>query len=105
VGGHYRAAHQLTFNAKAINVKGSLRVLIPDKKGVGKRISQAIRLAGGEVEHLRVRREMRGMTETEIVVSFSHACLWSAIIQSLGQVPGVALLNSDEPRVLKGEGK
>jgi len=71
-----------------------LRLLMPGKKGIGKRISQAISEAGGRVESTWVVREMRGMNETELRVSCVSESLRGAIVQSLGQVSGVALIGT-----------
>lgn len=76
----------------------TLRLLTPDKKGLARRLTEAVASAGGKIEQNRVKREMRGMSETEIVVSFAHPSMQRDIVDSIGQVPGVALLGTEEPR-------
>lgn len=71
----------------------TVRLLVPEKKGISKRISQAVSMAGGSVEQARLQRKMRGMRETEIVVSFAQESLWPAVLQSLGEIPGIAILS------------
>lgn len=72
----------------------TLRLLVPEKKGIAKRIARAIEGAGGRVERQRVRREMRGMSETEIVVSVAAEPLRQEVFRSLGSVAGVAILGA-----------
>lgn len=72
----------------------TLRLLVPEKKGIAKRIARAIESAGGRVERQRVRREMRGMSETEIVVSVAAEPLRQEVFRSLGSVAGVAILGA-----------
>jgi hypothetical protein len=66
---------------------------MPDKKGIAKRTAQALESAGARVEETRVKREMRGMSETEMVISFAQESLRESIVQSLEGVPGVTLLS------------
>ncbi|MBI3855192.1 MAG: hypothetical protein HY293_05825 [Planctomycetes bacterium] len=72
----------------------TLRLLTTDKKGIGKRIADSVRAAGGKVEQQRLKRELRGMSETEIVVSFGSEALRRTILDSVGRIPGVALIGS-----------
>jgi len=74
----------------------TLRILTPEKKGIARRITQAVEAAGGRVEQNRVRRELRGMTETELVISFVQESMRQAIVASLGSVSGIVLLGSPE---------
>lgn len=74
----------------------TLRLLVPDKKGIGKRIARAIETAGGRLERQRVRREMRGISETEIVVSVAAEPVRQEVVRSLGEIPGVAVLGAPE---------
>jgi hypothetical protein len=72
----------------------TLRLLIPDKKGIYKRIDSAVREAGGQIRHSRLNRQMRGMSEAEIDVICGSDQLLQSILSMLGKIPGVALIGS-----------
>ena len=83
-------------------MKATLRLLIPDKKGIYKRIEAAVKMSGGQVKHSRLTRQMRGMTEAEVDVGFETNLIFTAILGALGRIPGVALLGA--PTVNQGPG-
>jgi len=98
VGGDKGAAHISSYwpDPCDFDRRLTLHLLVPDKKGVGKRISDAVGAAGGRIESTLVRREMRGMRETEIKVSFVHDSMGLAIVQSLAHISGIALVGPYE---------
>lgn len=75
-------------------MKATLRLLIPDKKGIYRRIDAAVKASGGRVNHSRLAKQMRGMTEAEVDVSFECDLILTAIVTAVGRVPGVALLGA-----------
>lgn len=75
-------------------MKATLRLLIPDKKGIYKRIDSAVKESGGHIKHSRLAKQMRGMTEAEVDVVFENDLILTAIVTTVGRVPGVALLGT-----------
>lgn len=75
-------------------MKATLRLLIPDKKGIYKRIDAAVNASGGKIKHSRLARQMRGMSEAEVDVVFESELILTAIVTSIGRIPGVALLGA-----------
>jgi glycine cleavage system regulatory protein len=71
-----------------------LRLLISDKKGIYKRISAAVQEAGGHIKHSRLKKQMRGLSEAEIDISYGSDLFLPSILAALGRIPGVALLGS-----------
>ncbi len=80
-----------------IAMNATFRLLIPDKKGIYKRLEAAVKLGGGQIKHSRSKRQMRGMTEAEMDISYETDLLFQSIVTSLGRVPGVALLGTPTP--------
>ena len=74
-----------------------LRLLIPDKKGIHKRIDAVVREGGAEVLHFRIRREMRGMSEAEIEITRLNEEILPSILSLVGRIPGVTLLGPESP--------
>jgi hypothetical protein len=91
VGVAGKAAH-LLFVVETLAMNATLRLLIPDKRGIYKRIEAAVEAGGGRIKHSRLKRQMRGMTEAEIEVLYDNDLFFESILSSLGRVPGVALL-------------
>ncbi len=75
-------------------VRINIRLLTPDKKGIARRITAAIESVGGIVVDIHVARKMRGMSETAVAVTLADAGLRKPVIDSLGAVPGVAILST-----------
>ncbi len=73
-----------------------IRILAPAKKGIAKRISAAISAAGGKVEDIRVVREMGGMNEMGIAISVAGVYLEKTVLNSLAEIPGLAILSAPE---------
>jgi hypothetical protein len=82
---------------ETIAMNATFRLLIPDKKGIYQRLEAAVKLGSGQVKHSRPKRQMRGMTEAEMDISYENDLLFQAIVASLGRVPGVALLGTPTP--------
>jgi glycine cleavage system regulatory protein len=74
----------------------NIRLLTPDKKAIAKRLAAAVESAGGKIQDLHVIRRMRGMNETSIRISLADDRLKKAALDSLGQIPGVAVLSSTD---------
>ncbi len=70
-----------------------LRMITPDKRGIGRRIKDAVQAAGGKVLSLGNVREMRGMSETEARLTAPNAELLQEAVAALGRIPGIAILN------------
>ena len=79
---------------KMTEVRLTLRLLIPDKKGITKRIAEAIQEAGGRIKQSRLKKQMRGMSESEIDITYGSDLFLPSILSALGRIPGVALLGS-----------
>jgi len=75
-------------------MKATLRLLIPDKKGIYKRIDSVVREGGGQIKHSRLNRQMRGMSEAEIDLICASEPVLQLILSLLGRIPGVALLGT-----------
>ena len=71
-----------------------LRLLISDKKGIYKRIEAAVKTSGGQIKHSRLAKQMRGMTEAELRVTFEGEQILQTILTAVGRIPGVALLGA-----------
>ena len=74
----------------------SIRLLIPEKKGIARRLAEAVESAGGKVEEIRATRKLRGMSETTVLVNVVDERLYKPIIEALGQIPGVAVLSTPD---------
>ena len=72
----------------------TLRLLIPDKKGIYKRITAAVQEAGGQIKHSRLKKQMRGMSEAEIDITHGNDLVLPSILSALGRIPGVALIGA-----------
>lgn len=70
----------------------TLRLLTPDKKGIAKRIREAIASAGGTVSRIRDIRQMRGMSETEVELAVPIETGIEPIAESLDRLSGVAVV-------------
>jgi hypothetical protein len=96
VGVPERAAHPF-FLLETTFMNETLRLLIPDKKGILKRIEAAVRTGGGQFQQSRLKRQMRGMSEAEIDITYESDLFLPPILSLLGAIPGVALLGAPSP--------
>ena len=72
----------------------TLRMITPDKRGIGRRIKDAVQAAGGRVLSLGNVREMRGMSETEARLTAPNDELLQEAVAALGRIPGIAILDA-----------
>ena len=79
-------------------MNATLRLLIPDQKGIYQRIRAAVRKAGGHIWHSHLRQQIRGMSEAEIEIACESESLVPCIVDSVAKVPGVALLGEASAR-------
>ena len=63
-----------------------LRLLLPDKKGVERKVKAAVAANGGRVLSLTVAREMRGQNEVDLRVVLESGTDLPLIIQTLERV-------------------
>lgn len=77
-------------------MKKTLRLLVPRKQGVGRRINDAIASARGVVEHTRIARPMRGITVTEITVSCADAAAAAAVVQAVERLKSVTIVGVED---------
>lgn len=70
-----------------------LRMITPDKRGIGRRIKEVVHAAGARVLSLGTVREMRGMNETEARLTASSDELLQDAVTALGRIPGIAILD------------
>jgi len=85
------------FPLEIIRMKTTVRLLITDKKGIHRRIEAAVQGGGGKIQSTRLKRQMRGMSEAEIDITYESTLCFSSIMSSLGRVPVVALLGTPSP--------
>jgi hypothetical protein len=71
-----------------------LRLITPDKRGIGRRIKEAVQAAGGKVLSLGALREMRGMNETEVRLAAPSDELLQEAVAALGRISGIAILEA-----------
>ena len=74
-------------------MNATLRLLIPEKKGIRKRIESALKEGGVELIDFRIRKEMRGIRDAEIEIVYASETLLPFVLSQLGRMPGVALLS------------
>lgn len=73
-------------------VRKTIRLLVPQKRGLVRRIDEVVASAGGTIEHTRIARPMRSVTVTEITVSCADASVMAGIIQSLVHLRSVTVV-------------
>ena len=69
-----------------------LRMITPEKHGLGRRIKKLFLSAGAKVLSLGAVREMRGMSETEARFTAPDPAICQEAVAALEQIPGVAIL-------------
>ena len=82
-----------------------LRMITPDKRGIVRRIKDAVQAAGGRVLSLGNVREMRGMNETEARLTAPNDEFLQEAVAALGRIPGIASLDvrlEDTPSIRMG---
>ena len=79
---------------KMAEMVSTLRLLIPDKKGIYKRITAAVQEGGGQIKHSRLKKQMRGRSEEEIDITYGNDSVLPSIMSALGRIPGVALIGA-----------
>lgn len=90
-------------------MKKRIRLLVPEKKGVNKRIGEAVEAGHGVLEHTRIVRPMRGVTVMEITVSCEPPAMAATVIQSLGHLRSITVvavedvIEADSPRARGGQ--
>lgn len=70
-----------------------LRMITPDKRGIGRRIKDVVQAAGGRVLSIGAVREMRGMNETEARLTAPSDVLLQEAVAALGRISGIAILD------------
>lgn len=70
-----------------------ITMITPDKRGIGRRIKEAVQAAGGRVLSLGAVREMRGMNETGARLTAPSDAVLREVIASIGRIPGIAILD------------
>jgi hypothetical protein len=75
-------------------MNATLRLLIPDKRGIYKKIQAAVRKAGGQIGHSHLKRQMRGMSEAELEIACESESFMPTIVAAVAKVPGVAVLST-----------
>jgi hypothetical protein len=73
-------------------MNATLRLVIPDQKGIYRRIQVAVRKAGGHLLHSHLREKMPGLSEAEIEIACESESLVAGIVDSVAKVPGVTVL-------------
>ncbi len=73
-----------------------IRLLVPEKKGIGRRIEDAVATHAGRLEHTRIARPLRGVTVTEILVQCVDSAAFEAILRALERLPSVAVVGVEE---------
>ena len=70
-----------------------ITMLTPDKRGIGRRIKEAVLAAGGRVLSIGAVREMRGMNETGARLTAPSNAILQEVLASIGRISGIAILN------------
>jgi hypothetical protein len=74
-------------------MNATLRLLIPEKKGIRKRIEAVMKEGGVEVVEFRIRKELQGIRDAETEIVYANETLLPFVLSQLGRMPGVALLS------------
>jgi hypothetical protein len=74
-------------------MKVILRVLVPDKKDVSRRIAKEVAEVGGKIDHWHPVIGTGGLSQVEIVISFAHQIFLDAILRAVERIPGVATVD------------
>lgn len=70
-----------------------LRMITPEKRGIGRRIKKIFISAGANVLSLVPVREMRGMNEMEARITVPSEDVCKEAVAGLGRIPGIAVLD------------
>jgi len=74
-------------------MKATLRLLIPKKRGSRKRIEAVMREGGVQVAGFRVRKEIQGIRDAEIEITYVDQKGLTSALARVDSVPGVVLLS------------
>ena len=64
-------------------MKLKLKLLVPDKKGVGRRVKDAVKANGGTLRSFVVTREMRGVTEMDLSLDVESEAALTPVVEAL----------------------